>query len=51
MYDEDYKPTTIKQIVGVSVLLALMGGALMSLSLNIMLFIGFVGIILMLLLS
>jgi hypothetical protein len=48
---EEYKPTRIREIVGISVMLALLAGAATSLSLNIMLFIGFVGVIAVLLLS
>jgi hypothetical protein len=51
MYEDDFEPTTIKQIIGVAVILALMGGAIVSLSLNVMIFLGFMGVILMLLLS
>jgi len=51
MYDKDFKPTSIKHINGVAVMLALLSGALISLSLNVMLFIGFMGIVAILMVS
>lgn len=51
MYDEDYKPTSTKHIIGFAVMLALLAGAIVSLSLNVMLFIGFMGIVAMLMVS